>query len=106
VLRGIDPSKKVQTVYPGQVGDQITLAAFAEPWIEKHDVSHNVRLTYKSALQLWIIPKFGPRPGRRITGGWGSAYRTCCTSARPCTASRRCRSTCPSRLPSMARSCL
>jgi integrase len=68
VLRGIDPSKP-QTVYPGQVKGQITLAAFAEPWIERHDVSHNVRITYKSALRLWIIPKFGARPMGDITTG-------------------------------------
>jgi hypothetical protein len=57
VLRGIDPSSKVQTVYPGEVGQQITLASFAEPWIEKHGVSHNVRITYKSVLSRWIIPE-------------------------------------------------
>lgn len=69
MLRGIDPSSKVQTVYPGEVGQQITLASFAEPWIEKHGVSHNVRITYKSVLSRWIIPKLGARPMGEITTG-------------------------------------
>jgi hypothetical protein len=61
VLRGIDPSAKAETVYPGEVGDHVTVAAFAERWIEKNDVSHNVRLT------CYIIPKLGARPIGEVT---------------------------------------
>jgi integrase len=69
VLRGIDPSAPVLTVYPSTAGGQITVLGFTEPWIEKHDVSHNVRLTYKSCLKLHIIPRFGARPIGDVTTG-------------------------------------
>jgi integrase len=69
VLRGIDPSKPEITVYPGQVAGQVTLDAFAWPWIEKHDVTHNVRETYKSCLNHYIIPKLGARPLADVSTG-------------------------------------
>ncbi len=47
VRRGIDPSKPEITVYPANAGGQVTLAAYQESWLPKHDVTHNVRKTYE-----------------------------------------------------------
>ncbi len=59
VLRGIDPSVPETTVCPGQVVGQVTLDSYCWPWIKRHDVSHNTILSYTSALQKWIVPRFG-----------------------------------------------
>jgi hypothetical protein len=59
VLRGVDPSVPAQPVYPEKAHSQITVAGFADRWIEKHDVSHNVRLTYRSCLNAFIVPGSG-----------------------------------------------
>jgi hypothetical protein len=48
------------------VKGQITLAAFSEIWLPKHDVSHNVRLSYASALKLHITAVLGATPMTNI----------------------------------------
>jgi integrase len=70
VRRGIDPKRrKVEEILPDDVRGKITLKAFADRWLPKHDVSHNVRVTYASALRLHIVPQFGAMPLSDIGAG-------------------------------------
>ncbi len=68
VLRGIDPSAKPETVYPGQKRGELTVAAFAERWIEEHPLeSERTRYNYRNRLSLYILPRFGAEPMSDIT---------------------------------------
>jgi hypothetical protein len=51
VRRGIDPSKPEMTVYPAEFKGKITLAAFSEIWLPRHDVTHNVRSEIAALLR-------------------------------------------------------
>jgi hypothetical protein len=66
VLRGTDPSAKVQTVYPAEVGGTVTVSAYADAWIEKHSLSGHARENYRWILNAHLRPALGAMPVSRV----------------------------------------
>jgi hypothetical protein len=68
-MSGDRPERADPEVYPDKAHGQSPVGAIAERWIEKHDVPHNVRLSYKSYLNTYIIPRLGAIAIGEVTTG-------------------------------------